>query len=59
MSETRPLVLLDVDGVINDLKALHASVRTQKDPEDYTVFRAFRYMIFMPDYMPDLIKHLA
>ena len=53
----KPLVLLDVDGVINDLWAL--SHRSNLPEGEYDVFRAGVFMIFMPIEMPDLIQHLT
>lgn len=51
----RPLVLLDVDGVINDLQFLRGHSR----PWDTEVFRSHEHIIGMPAYMPELIGRLA
>lgn len=53
----KPIVLLDVDGVINDLWAL--AHRNNLPADEYEVFQAGVYTIFMPVYMPALIQHLV
>ena len=53
--ESRPLVLLDVDGVINDLEVLDAAVR----PWDTHVVRSNGFAVCIPEYMPDLVRALA
>lgn len=58
--EGRTLVLLDLDGVINDLYALET--RTTDFPEDgyrCEVVESHGYQIYIPDYMPDLIQRLV
>ena len=50
----RPLILLDVDGVINDLHRLYGGSR----PWRTDVVRSHGYDICIPDYMPGLIQHL-
>jgi len=49
-----PLVLLDVDGVINDLKCLRGDV-----PDDYEVVRSNGYKVYVPQYMPGLVQWLC
>jgi hypothetical protein len=51
---TRPLVLLDVDGVINDLGHLHGHER----PWTVRKFRAGNFTVHIPDFMPFLIQSL-
>lgn len=51
----RPLVLLDVDGVINDLGAARGVPR----PWTWEVVRSHGYDLYVPDYMPALVRHLA
>lgn len=53
-SPQRPLVLLDVDGVINDLKCLWGDV-----PDDYDVIRSNGYKVYVPPYMPALVQWLC
>lgn len=53
-SSQRPLVLLDVDGVINDLKCLWGDV-----PDDRFVLRSNGFSVFVPDYMPALVQWLC
>lgn len=56
MSESlRPLVLLDVDGVINDL----ASVVGRRRPWETTVVSSHGYEVHIPDFMPELIQRIA
>lgn len=55
MNDNKPLVLLDVDGVINDLRSLS---RFQVD-HSILVFRSEEYMIHMPRDLPDLVQHLV
>ena len=53
----KPLVLLDVDGVINDLEALY---RYQaRDHEGYAVVLSHGFYLHIPDYMPELIQRLV
>ena len=52
---SRPLVLLDVDGVINDLGHLAGHSR----PWETRVFEANGFRIHIPDYMPHLIQTIA
>jgi len=53
--DSRPLVLLDVDGVINDLGALRGTHR----PWVTERFDSHGYLIHCPDYMPGLVQELA
>lgn len=53
-SSQRPLVLLDVDGVINDLKCLGGDV-----PDDYDVVRSNGYKVYVPHHMPALVQWLC
>ena len=50
-----PLVLLDVDGVINDLGHLYGHRR----PWETRVVEAGRFRVHIPDYMPNLIQSIA
>jgi hypothetical protein len=51
----KPLVLLDVDGVINDLGAIYGATRPWRvDRVD-----SHGFAVLVPDYMPALIQHLA
>ena len=50
-----PLVLLDVDGVINDLGYLRGTTR----PWATAVVPSHGFQICIPDYMPALLQHLA
>jgi hypothetical protein len=54
-SPTRPLVLLDVDGVINDLGALYGS------PRPWRIHKVLSngFVLHIPDYMPALIRDLV
>jgi hypothetical protein len=55
----RPLVLLDVDGVINDLQSLQG---WKVEHEIYVLeseTHGHRYRVHIPTYMPALIKHIA
>lgn len=54
-SDLRPLVLLDVDGVINDLGALGGTPR----PWTTDVVRSHGYRLLIPDYMRDLVTQLT
>ena len=51
----RPLVLLDVDGVINDLDSLVGVAR----PWEAAVVASHGFGVLIPDYMPDLIQRLT
>ncbi len=51
----RPLVLLDVDGVINDLDALVGVAR----PWEATVVASNGFGVLIPNFMPDLIQRLT
>lgn len=56
MNETnQPLVLLDVDGVINDLDALIGVTR----PWNATVIQSNGFQVHIPGYMPDLVQRLT
>ncbi len=52
---TRPLVLLDVDGVINDLGSLY------RQPRPWHVHHvpSNGFVLHVPDYMPSLITNLV
>jgi len=52
---TRPLVLLDVDGVINDLGALYGRSR----PWHVHQVPSNGYVLHIPEYMPALIADLV
>jgi len=52
---SRPLVLLDVDGVINDLTSLQRFYV----PHQITVIDSHGFKVHIPDYMPDLIQRLV
>ncbi len=54
-NSNRPLVLLDVDGVINDLDGLIGVAR----PWNATVVASHGFGILIPDYMPDLVRRLT
>ncbi len=54
-STTRPLVLLDVDGVINDLGSLYGQPR----PWHIHQVPANGFVLHVPDYMPALIRDLV
>ena len=51
----KPLVLLDVDGVINDLGALSGQVRSHRIDRIWSN----GYTVHIPDYMPALIQRLV
>ena len=61
---TRPLVLLDIDGVLHDRSAL-LEVRSSDDPQevadrlDVTVITSHGHRLAFPHYMPELVQHLA
>lgn len=52
---TRPLVLLDVDGVVNDLGHLDGHDR----PWEVRLIQASGFTVHIPAYMPNLIQGLA
>ncbi|MEY3093122.1 MAG: hypothetical protein RIS33_870 [Actinomycetota bacterium] len=52
--QQRPLVLLDVDGVLNDLKVLRG---TPSEDHDYVPSHGYRLAV--PKYMPGLIQWLC
>jgi len=54
MKTTKPLVLLDVDGVINDLASLENSARSIGTE----IVKAGEYTVHIPPYMGELIRHL-
>ncbi len=51
----RPLILLDVDGVVNDLGAARGLAR----PWACHVVSSHGFDLYVPDYMPALVRHLA
>ena len=53
---SRPLVLLDVDGVVNDLKGLR---RGNADSTTHTTVISNGFRVVVPDYMPVLIQWLC
>jgi len=59
----RPLVLLDIDGVIHDGKAMR-EIRLSDDPEataarlDMTVVVSHGHRLAFPSYMPGLIQQI-
>lgn len=62
--DQRPLVLLDIDGVLHDRDAL-LEVRSSDDPQeaadrlDVTVITSHGHRLAFPRYMPGLVQHLA
>ena len=60
---SHPLVLLDIDGVIHDRKAMR-EIRLSDDPEataarlDVTVVASHGHRLAFPTYMPGLIQQL-
>ncbi|GAG39950.1 unnamed protein product, partial [marine sediment metagenome] len=60
----RPLVLLDIDGVLHDRQAL-LEIRSANDPQaaadslDVTVATSHGHRMAFPIYMPELVQHLA
>ena len=60
----RPLVLLDIDGVLPDRQAL-LHMRSSDDPRevadhlDVTVITSHEHRLAFPRYMPGLVQHLA
>ncbi|MEY3034427.1 MAG: hypothetical protein RLZ86_1049 [Actinomycetota bacterium] len=54
-NDNRPLVLLDVDGVINDLGAL----RGGSNQPFHDVVTSHGYRVFVPHYMPALVSWLC
>ena len=62
--QQRPLVLLDIDGVLHDRSAL-LEVRWSDDPReaadrlDVTVITSHGHRLAFPRYMPELVQHLA
>ena len=61
--ERRPLVLLDIDGVIHDREAMR-EIRLSHDPEatatrlDVNVVVSYGHRLAFPSYMPVLIQRL-
>lgn len=53
--DLRPLILLDLDGVINDL----GSLAGMKRPWRVDIVRSHGYTVHIPSYMPALIRALA
>lgn len=53
--DRRPLILLDLDGVINDL----GSLAGMKRPWRVDIVRSHGYTVHIPSYMPALIRALA
>ena len=51
----RPLILLDVDGVINDIEGV--GLRTEA--WETHAFQSHGYTLLVPDYMPTLIRTLC
>jgi hypothetical protein len=54
-AQFRPLVLLDVDGVINDLEVLAG----QRRPWRTDLVHSNGFAVMVPDYMPALIQALV
>ena len=54
-AQFRPLVLLDVDGVINDLEVLAG----QRRPWRTDLVHSNGFAVMVPDYMPALIQTLV
>lgn len=52
--ELKPLVLLDVDGVINDLGSLYGVPREWRIAE----VAANGFLVHIPEYMPALVKRI-
>lgn len=55
IAPTTPLVLLDVDGVINDLGHLMGHAR----PWETRIIEANGFQVHIPEYMPLLVQTLA
>lgn len=55
-TNSRPLVLLDVDGVINDLNRLR---RGHDRSDTHTTLTSNGFRVVVPDYMPVLIQWLC
>lgn len=53
--QLRPLVLLDVDGVVNDLTALRDGI----DSATHSVVTSHGFRVAIPNYMPMLIQWLC
>lgn len=63
-ADPRPLILLDIDGVLHDRQAL-LEVRLSNDPPaaadrlDVTIITSHGHRLAFPRYMPGLVQHLA
>ena len=53
--ESKPLVLLDVDGVINDIEL----IGEETGQWDSHVIVSHGYHVVIPDYMPELIQRIC
>lgn len=54
-AKASPLVLLDLDGVVNDLGSIYGRRR----PWGIDVVRSHGFDVHIPDFMPELIQRLA
>jgi len=57
--ENKPLVLLDVDGVINDLTRDGRAARNFESNGSHTAVISFGFTVAIPNYMPELIQKLV
>lgn len=60
-TDLKPLVLLDVDGVINDLTSLYSEHTQYGVPKpDYPIIRvkSAGHIVHIPEYMPELIQRM-
>lgn len=53
------LVLLDVDGVINDLTKTGRNARNFERGGSHTALKSFGFTVAIPNYMPELIQKLV
>jgi hypothetical protein len=54
-SNLKPLVLLDVDGVVNDLGSFYRDARSW----GVEVVRSHGYAVYIPSYMPALMQRMV
>lgn len=54
-ADQKPLVLLDVDGVINDLGSLQGQTRSW----GIEIVHSNGFSVHVPDYMPTLVRKIA
>ncbi len=58
----KPLVLLDVDGVVNDLSSLYSSHHAYGAPEpnyEVSLVKSHGHVVHIPEFMPGLIQALV